>query len=231
MIEMRRPLLLLLALYSPALALSPPAARPPAKPYTVTNARQADFLAARQAHPAPALSPDKTGFQQKGTTLSLRLTNGRQVVFQSKPIATFEENGEEITYAGKLPQLHKYVLHASYYESAAYFLVDQTTGRVDTLRDMPIPNPGHTRLAATFQGYPYEGVPNGLDIYTIQNGRLRREFNIEQLKWLPYDLAWTSDNALILQCLPLAEADKITSPATQTRVLAAKAFYLRVSHR
>jgi len=224
---MRQPLLLLLALCNPALAFG----QPPAKLYTVTNARKADFLAAQQAHPAPAISPDKTGFQQKGTALSLRLTTGQQVVFKSKPVLTFEEDGEELTYAGKLPTLKKYVLHASYYESSAYFLVDQTTGRVDTLRDAPIPNPGNTRLAATFHGYPYEGVPNGVDIYTIHNGRLRKELKIEQQKWLPYNLAWTSDNAFILQCLPIAEADKINNQTELNRALAAKAFYLRVSRR
>ena len=112
---------------------------------------------------------------------------------------------------GKLAHLHKYLLRVLYYEGSAYLLVDETTGAIDTLQGPPIPSPKRGFVAALFQGHPFEGAPNGVEVFQASAPRLRRKVTIAQGKWVPYELAWVDEHSLLIKCLPLAVEEAIDS--------------------
>lgn len=224
----------LLLLASLFVAGGAPAPRSPARlPYTVT-ATTATAFAQVQARTIPTrMAADKQGFTRSGNTFGLRLTNGRRVQLRSKLRATYEEEAAELSYLGKLPRLHKYVLHLLYYEGAAILLVDQTTGSIDTLKGPPMLSPQAGLVAATFQGYPYEGAPNGVEVFQVATSRLHRTFTIAQDRWLPYELVWVDEHSFILKCLPIAVAEAIESGKLpkKTRQNSQQFTYLRVTIR
>lgn len=210
------------------------AQRSPARlPYTITASTAAAF-AQVQTHATPTIvATDKQGFTRSGNTFGLRLTSGRHVQLRSKPLPKYEERTAELSYLGKLPRLHKYVLHLLYYEGAAILLVDQTTGRIDTLKGPPLLSPQAGFVAATFQGYPYEGAPNGVEVFHVAASRLHHTFTLSQEKWLPYELAWVDERSFLLKCLPIAVEEAIESGKLpkKTRQNSQQFTYLRITMR
>lgn len=202
-------------------------------PYCITTATAALFAQA-QGLPVPSgIVSDKQGFTRSGETFALRLTTGRRLRLVSKPSATFEEETAELSYMGKLAHLHKYVLHVLYYEGSAYLLVDETTGVIDTLQGPPMPSPKRGVMAALYQGYPFEGAPNGVEVFQVAAPRMRRKFTIAQGKWVPYKLAWVDEHSFLIKCLPVAVEEAIDNGKLpeETRQNSQKFTYLRVTMR
>ncbi|MBF9237371.1 hypothetical protein I2I05_08165 [Hymenobacter sp. BT683] len=169
--------------------------------------------------------------QVKYYALRLKLANNTTKVLTSKPSA-FEEETNELSYVGKIDALHKYVLHAGHYEGATYLLVDRKTGKLDTLQGAPVGSPALKRLAALYQGYPYEGAPNGVEVYRNLGGKLQKSFTIAQLKWLPEGIAWVSDDLFLLKILPMSEVaknEKLNRPLTAAERKKQQYAYLRVT--
>ncbi|MBF9239450.1 hypothetical protein I2I05_18805 [Hymenobacter sp. BT683] len=206
---------------------------PAPRPYRITTTTAALFAQA-QARPAPAsIVSDKQGFTRSGETFTLRLTKGRRLRLVSKPTAAFEEESAELTYVGKLAHLPKYVLHVLYYEGSAYLLVDETTGVIDTLQGPPVPSPKRGAVAALYQGYPFEGALNGVEVFQVAAPHLRRKFSIAQGKWVPYELAWVDERNFLIKCLPVAVEEAIDRGKLpeKTRQNSQKFTYLRVTMR
>jgi hypothetical protein len=220
---------LLFSASAKAILLPPP--RQPLRPYTITTSTKDAFAKLPQNPTRDRIINDKRGLTRVGNRFTLQLTNGHQVKLVSKPGPQFEEDKAELSYQGKLPYLHKYVLQVGQWESSVWLLVDQHTGAIDTLQSYPNSSPGLQRLAVMFQNYPMEYGLNGVDIYTVQSGRVHRQFRFEQGKWVPYGLAWLDDRSFILKCLPIAEEEKINSNADKQRVIKrdTQFFYLQVT--
>ncbi|MGI4875702.1 MAG: hypothetical protein ACRYFX_31485 [Janthinobacterium lividum] len=201
------------------------------KAYAVTPARMADFARFKVLNSKEVVSTDKKGFTKAGDKIYLRLDDGRKIKLINKPVAKFEEKGEEITYIGKLTYSRKYVLNVLYYEAGATLLIDQATGHIDKVQDIPLPSPGVKKLAALFQGYPYEGATNGVDVYTITAGKLQKIFTFESEKWIVNEMAWVNDNSFIMKCLSFADAEKIEASGGVGKLPenSKKFFYQRVT--
>ncbi|MFD2717254.1 hypothetical protein ACFST9_00905 [Hymenobacter monticola] len=118
------------------------------KKYTISTATKTAFSQAQQANHKRLTILDKTGFTQRGNRITLKTGNSKTVQLLSKPVAQYEEEGAELSYQGKLTYLRKYVLQVVYYESSACLLIDQTSGRIDTLQNIPTPSPTVRRVAA-----------------------------------------------------------------------------------
>ena len=142
----------------------------------------------------------------KYAVLRLKLANGGTKDLVSKS-DEFEEEQTFLTYEGKISAIHKYVLHVNYYEGNEYILVDRKTGRTDTLAGPPVGSPSLIRLAAVFQRWPYETY-GGIQVCSTIGGKLERTFTLNREGWVPQDLAWVSDQELIVQGLSIAEVEK-----------------------
>jgi hypothetical protein len=203
----------------------------PLRPYTITTSTKAAYAKLPQNPIRDRVINDKHGLTRVGNRFTLQLTNGHQVKLVSKPGRQFEVDMAELSYQGKLPHLHKYLLQVAQWESAICLLVDQRTGTIDTLQSYPNSSPRLQRLAVMFRNYPMEYGLNGVDIYTVQAGRVHRQFRIEQGKWIPYGLAWLDDRSFILKCLPIAAEEKINSIADKQRITKRDIpfFYLQVT--
>lgn len=228
-LSMKRLLLAMLLLPGEAYAQRTPARLP----YTVANTTAAAFARLPHAPTSSRLVADKQGLTRSGNTFVLRLATGRTKRLLSKPSRTYEMDVAELSYLGKLPSLHKYVLHVQLWESSRILLVDQQTGAIDSLQSVPSMSPKLGFAAAIFQGYPYEGADNGVEVFQVAAPRLRRKFTIAQEQWLPYDVAWVDERSFIVKCLPVAvqelvESGKLSKKALQSN---SKFFYLRVTMR
>jgi hypothetical protein len=98
----------------------------------------------------------------------------------SKPRQQFDELAAEVSYVGKFPGLHKYVLQLGYYESTVFLLADLATGTVNTLQGRPAPSPKRGLVATLYQRYPFEAAPKGIEVFEVAAGHLRRRFAIAQ---------------------------------------------------
>jgi hypothetical protein len=208
-----------------------PPLRQPLRPYTITTSTKAAFAKLPQNPIRDRIINDKRGLARDGNQFTLHLTNGHQVKLVSKPGPPFEEDKAELSYQGKLPYLHKYLLQVGQWESSICLLIDERTGTIDTLQSYPSSSLGLQRLAVMFQEYPMEYGLNGVDIYTVQSGRVHRQFRFKQGKWVPYGLAWLNDRSFILKCLPIAVEEKINSTADKQRIIKhdTQFFYLQVT--
>ena len=203
------------------------------QPYTVVPTTAAAFAQLARQPATGGLVTNKQGFTRSGDTFVLRLATGRSKRLLSKPGRTHEGDVAELSYLGKLPRLHKYVLQVLFYEEARILLVDQQTAAVDSLQDIPLLSPEAGFAAATFQGYPYEGALNGVEVFQVATPRLRRRFTLAQAHWLPYGLAWVDERSFIVKCLPLATQEAVESGKLAKKVLqnSARFSYLRVTIR
>lgn len=203
----------------------------PLRPYTVITSTKAAFAKLPSNPARDQIVEDTRGLTRKGTRFTLQLTTGKQLQLVSKPGPQFEVDMAELSYLGKLPYLHKYCVQVSQWESSIFLLIDQRTGAIDTLQGYPNSSPTLQRLAVAFQTYPMGDGLNGVDVYTVQQSRVQRLFQLEQAKWIPYGLRWRDNRTFILKCLPVAVEAKLNSTADRQRVLKrdTQFFYLQVS--
>lgn len=228
------PSMKLLLLASLLLAGAAHAQHAPARqPYTVVATTAAAFAQLPHQPANGRIVTDKQGFSRSGDTFVLRLTTGRSKRLLSKPGRTHEGDIAELSYLGKLPSLHKYVLHLLLWEDSRILLVDQRTGAIDSLQGIPILSPKASFVAATYQGYPYDGAYNGVEVFQVAASHLPRKFKIAQEKWIPHGLAWVDERSFIVKCLPLAEEEFAESSKLSKKALqnSLKFSYLRVTMR
>lgn len=206
---------------------------PTRQPYTVAITTAAAFAQPPRLPANSGLITDKQGFTRSGDAFLLQLTNGHRKRLLRKPGRTHEEDVAELSYLGILPCLHKYVLHVLFWEASRILLVDQQTGAIDSLQAVPTLSPKVGFVATTFQGYPYKGAPNGVEVFQVATSHVRRKFTIAQEQWLPYGLAWVDEHSFIVKCLPLAVQELVESGKLSKKVLqnSPRFFYLRVTMR
>ena len=196
-----------IALKTAAGALSP-------APYRISVSTRAAFEQARQ-RAKPALVPDRRNVGEDRSGVRLGLDNGKTRVFPNKYVPQNEVADQEFSYGGRFPALGRYLVHGTYWEWNRSFLVDQQTGRVDTVWSTPVCSPDRKRLAALYAGWPMDGEVNGVQVYALVADRLKTLFTIDQQQWVPVNLAWSSNQALIIKAVSVAAALKRNGLLTQ----------------
>lgn len=112
---------------------------------------------------------------------------------------------DEISYAyfGYSKKINKHLLYAGYWENEAYFLIDHTTTRRDTLNGMPNFSPNLKKIIS-FYVSPYNDVGSILsaevEIYNLTNNGLKA-LHKKTYDFIPYEVKWKGDSTILIKAL------------------------------
>jgi len=165
--------------------------------YSIERATKADFDKAKKAY-SDALTPDTTNSHKKDGILQV-LNNGKwkSLTAFKDTLNSPESDDDEIReykYAGQIIAINKYLVEGYFWEFYECYLVDRTTGRIDTTWTRPYISPDRKMLASLSMPYGLEGLPLGIQVFRIENNGQKILKSIEinqeetnQEKWSPYD--------------------------------------------
>ncbi|WP_191185162.1 hypothetical protein [Pontibacter aquaedesilientis] len=176
--------------------------------YLIENATKADFDKAKKAS-SDELTPDTVNSRKKNGVIEV-LTNGKwkSLTAFKDTLNSPESDDDEIReykYVGQIKSINKLLVEGYFWEHYECYLVDKSTGKIDTTWTRPYISPDKKMLASLSMPYGLEGPPLGIQILRIENNgqNLTKFLEINQQKWSPYDFYWESPSSLIIQILPV----------------------------
>ncbi|GAB3227365.1 hypothetical protein GCM10027346_10640 [Hymenobacter seoulensis] len=187
------------------------------KPATVTFTRitAATYAGARQKM-RPVVPPVTFPVKSRNGQLIIPTTAGpqvfRDVIINEASLARGISEAESTiyTYRGYLTGFRRHVVEVGFYESSEWWLVSPE-GRRLTLYGPPQYSPDQQCIAAVCPGIEYEGAqPNALQLFQLQDGVLRKVWEVQPEKWEPEELFWVSPQTLYLKRDETAGTDKRT---------------------
>ena len=128
------------------------------------------------------------------------------VNFKDTLVGIGETEEREYHYLGHFPDLDNYLVSGTFWEHYECYLIDKETGSKTTTWSRPYLSPTSKYFANLSLPYGLEGLPNGIQIWNIENQNyLSKYFELDQQIWVPDDFVWETDNSLILK---VATVDK-----------------------
>ncbi|QIX63036.1 hypothetical protein FY528_08645 [Hymenobacter lutimineralis] len=216
-----------LAGYNPSTTVLQPSTLRAKPGYTLQISTKAAFDKAHYlAKPSIVMNWHNVTVSKK--SVRIKLSNGKAVSFVGKPAEKYEVDQEEFSYAGSIAAIHKCLVRCQYWESSRTYIVDQQSGRVDTLWGTPALSSDLTRMASLYAGWGMEEI-NGVQIYKMVNGRVKPLITIDQQDWIPIDLCWSGSQVVLLKVVPAAVAEK--EAGQLARLPASKYKYLQLTIR
>lgn len=129
------------------------------------------------------------------------------VTFVDKP--NDEDTRCEFTYIGQIPELNKYVIAGSYWESGDIIFVDKNSGKKSEILDYPYLSQNKKFLICIYAN-PYDTTAD-LEFYGIENKNLKLIAAISFKDWMPVtyefdkekpdNMFWGNDNCFYLKAL------------------------------
>lgn len=118
-----------------------------------------------------------------------------------------EEERQEYTYLGQIGLLNRYIIQGSYWESWDYKFINKTTGKEEVcFVDYPFISPDKKHIIC-ISANPYNTTAD-LELYTIQNSKVRMIMGASFKTWMPVNGAdtmfWSSDGYLYVAALPVS---------------------------
>jgi len=170
--------------------------------FSMTKTTVADFIKAKKIY--------KDKFIQD--TLNIKKVNGvtevplhrphypPSVIFKDTLVGIGETEEREYYYIGHFPDLDNYLVSGTFWEHYECYLIDKETGSKTTTWNRPFLSPTSKYFANLSLPYGLEGLPNGIQIWNIENQNyLSKYFELNQKIWVPDDFVWETDNSLILK--------------------------------
>lgn len=129
------------------------------------------------------------------------------VIFKDTLSETDETDIREYQYFGQFDNIGFYIVAGRFWEHFEFYLVDKQTGRQTTIWNAPTISPNDKFIANLSMDYGLEGVPNGIQVWSIERNKenqvepisIYKHLEIDQLIWIPEELVWVTDNSFILK--------------------------------
>lgn len=135
--------------------------------------------------------------KQRGT-LTLPLRSGTKVLRDYHQHTDFDD---QVAYQhhGYLAAVRLHLVEVTYYEGTEWWLLSYDTGAVTRLWSRPQFSPDQRQLATCSAGIEYGSVPNGVQVFRVEPGRLTPLVAVRPEQWEPQRLAWRDNRTLELQ--------------------------------
>ncbi len=158
---------------------------------TTITLPETDFMGAPRDREADNLQ-QVSNVTRNGDELVFTLKDGQQKLLKSN--LTDEDNTVEYTFMRSLDTIGYWEVLAFYYESFDYVLINQTDGRETHIWNKAVVSPDHKRILCGSTDLEAGFVPNGFQLWTIENGQLVPTWEKELNDWGAEKLIWTTDN-------------------------------------
>ena len=145
-------------------------------------------------------------------TLNIRKINGvievplnrlhypPSVIFKDTLVGIGETEEREYHYLGHFPNPDNYLVSGAFWEHYECYLIDKETGSKKTTWNRPFLSPNSKYFANLSMPYGLEGVPNGIQIWKVENQKyLSKYLELDQQVWVADQFSWETDNSLILK--------------------------------
>jgi hypothetical protein len=200
--------------------------------FTITKAAADDFNKAKR------LFVDKTLYD---TTTFIKVNGEIKLPIENKwkPFVTFKDTllnadypeVEKYFYVGEFEKIGFYIVGGSFWEHSEYYLIDKRTGSKTVTWSSPTISPTDKFIANLSMTYGLEGVPNGIQVWSIDRNpnnqvetiSLSKHIELDQQIWAPEDFVWETDNSIILK---VAAVDKFINETGQPK--SSDFYYLRL---
>jgi hypothetical protein len=149
-------------------------------------------------------------------TLTIRKVNGvtelplnrphypPSVIFKDTLVGIGETDEREYHYLGRFANLEYYLVSGIFWEHYECYLINKKTGSKTTTWNRPFLSPTSKYFANLSMAYGLEGVPNGIQIWKVENQNyLSKYLELDQQIWVADDFFWETDNSLILKVAPV----------------------------
>jgi len=90
-------------------------------------------------------------------------------------------------------------IKGEFYEWGRDFLVSLTNGQKTELWAPPLFSPGRNLFISYFPSIGYEQMPNGIQCFKIENGKIEKIFEKEIDNWEPSEIKWESDTSFVIK--------------------------------
>ncbi len=167
--------------------------------YRVVPSTQELFASAKEF--TPDTSEEKNIAQQKdrvrrhGDTLTMQLTNG-----QVKQLVNNLSDGEDLahfTYQGYIPALKSYVVHLYGYEYFDVQVVNENTGELVQMINLPQVSPDGKQVIASNTDLMAAFTTNGLQCFNVTPKGLVLAYEYQPDRWGPERIKWLDEKVLV----------------------------------
>lgn len=129
--------------------------------------------------------------------------------FKDTLIETDDTEIREFQYLGQFENIGIYVVGGSFWEHYECYLINKHNGNTTTIWNTPTLSPNQKYIASLSMAYGLEGVPNGIQIWSIDSNieneaepiSINKFLEMDQLDWIPEELVWETNNSLILKVI------------------------------
>jgi hypothetical protein len=180
--------------------------------FSITKASADDFNKAKKTFKDKILY-DTTTFRKVNGEIKLPVEEKWRpfVTFIDTLLNTDDSDVRQYFYVGQFDKIGFYIVGGSFWEHSEYYLIDKKNGGETTLWDSPTISPNDKFIANLSMTYGLEGVPNGIQIWRIDRNEhnqiepisLSKHLELDQQIWVPDDLAWETDQSLILKVVTI----------------------------
>ena len=163
------------------------------------------------------LSVDTTKVFVKHDTILILPKNGKEVIFANDTT----EGETMVTYKYlktiKLGDLVE--IEATYWEWSRIFLVSLNTGKQYEFWDFPNFSPNKEYIISSSGGLESGEMPNGFQLYKIENNDLKLIFEKEIDNWIPSEIKWKSDSTILIKRAKLDKNYDRTYDYLKTKII------------
>ncbi|MFP9099137.1 hypothetical protein ACLI09_08790 [Flavobacterium sp. RHBU_24] len=175
--------------------------------FTPLPATKQDFLNAKNVFTDDL---DTTAIPKLNGKITLPLKGTRPAVIFKDSISEEDETAViEYHYLGRNNNPALYQVEGSFWEWNECYLVNQYTGRKDTLWTIPVFSPDKSRIVNLSEGYGMEGNPNGYQLWQISGTKdsttIRKTKEVNQDEWIPAGIYWENNHTLIFKAVTVTK--------------------------
>lgn len=181
-----------------------PRAAPPAAVVRFSPISAAAYAQGRR-QTRPAVAPVTFLVRKRNGQLIIPTSKGpqvyRDVVVDEASIrrGIGDEATTTYTYRGFLTRFQRHVVEVNFYETSEWWLIGND-GRRLTLYGPPQYSPDQQSIATICPGLEYSGgQPNALQLFRLQDGMLRKAWELRPENWEPAEIFWLNNNTLYLK--------------------------------
>jgi hypothetical protein len=135
-------------------------------------------------------------YRPDSLTICLLTGQGDTVVFRDGENVDFEGDFARYGIASRLEDQDYWVIHRIGYEWETWYLVNGSTGEIDTTISPPVVSPDGTRLLCFMDDIMAGFVENGVQIWRTGSDGLVMEFQDLSVPWGPVEAEWKDDSTV-----------------------------------